>query len=178
MLPRIFLWFYCLTIPRALLVIALATAALMGLHRRFRRRTWWKALLGLGLLAGIGALLAQTLLVRSPGGFQPPVLQPLASYRAVLRGENSELLRSNFMNVALFYPLGLTAALAGCRARHPVLRTAGITAGFFLLSLGIELSQLHWGLGLCEADDVLHNTLGALLGALAGGSYPYLFPDA
>ena len=175
MLSRIFLWFYRLPISGALLVLASATALLFFLHRRLREQKWWNALLTLLLLAGILAILTQTLLRRTPGEFQEPVLRLLDSYRQVLRGENPEILRSNFMNVVLFYPLGLLPALPLSRRKHPILRVFCITAVFFLLSFSIEYAQLRWGLGLCEADDVLHNTLGAFLGALIGSLYPVFF---
>lgn len=177
MLSRLFLWFYCLPFPQAFFVIGLATALTMWLHHRLRQARWWKILMVLLLLAGTFAVLVQTVLRRTPGEFQEPVLRLLDSYRQVLNGGNIEILRSNFMNVVLFYPLGLLPALLLSRKKHPVLRIVGITAVFFLLSFGIEYAQLRWGLGLCEADDVLHNTLGAFLGALTGSLFPVFFPE-
>ena len=38
-----------------------------------------------------------------------------------------------------------------------------------LLSIGIEAAQLHFHLGRCETDDVIMNTLGAVVGAAAYG---------
>lgn len=35
------------------------------------------------------------------------------------------------------------------------------------MSIGIEYAQYRFGLGLAEVDDVIHNALGAMLGALA-----------
>ena len=177
MLPHLFHWFYCLSIPRAVLLLALGTGLLCFLHSRLRRRILWQVLLWLLLLAGCFVIAAHTVLLRSPGAVQPPVLQPLQSYRDVLHGGNVEILRSNFMNVALFYPLGLLPALLLNRKRHPLLRTAVITLLFLLFSCAIEYAQLHFALGLCEVDDVLHNTLGAFLGALAGGLLPRFFPN-
>ena len=60
-------------------------------------------------------------------------------------------------NVLLFMPYG--AALCAVGAKYPV----GIAA---LTSLSVELTQYFFRLGLCEADDVMHNTLGAALGVL------------
>ena len=85
---------------------------------------------------------------------------PLYTYWKVLGGGNSELLRSCWMNVALFFPAGLLCgALTGKRRRLGLTATAAL-----LLSLAIELVQYRFGLGLAEMDDVLHNTLGAALG--------------
>lgn len=41
-----------------------------------------------------------------------------------------------------------------------------ITILFALASLAIEFCQYHFALGLAEADDVMNNTLGTLIGAL------------
>lgn len=69
------------------------------------------------------------------------------------------------MNVFLFFPLGLTLSNALPR-RWNYRRRIGVTvlAGC-LLSAGIECAQYRFALGLAETDDVLCNTLGALLGA-------------
>lgn len=68
------------------------------------------------------------------------------------------------MNVLLFYPAGLLWAGLLPR-RWPFGRMLVCTVlSFSLFSLGIELAQFGLGLGLGEMDDVLHNTLGALLG--------------
>ena len=41
-----------------------------------------------------------------------------------------------------------------------------VAALFALVSAGIEFCQYHFALGQAEADDVIHNALGALIGAL------------
>ena len=73
-----------------------------------------------------------------------------------------------FFNIAMFIPLGVLTA--GCLRWG--LR-ASTLAGFGL-SLFIELSQLssNWGLAPCpyrtfDVDDLINNTAGALIGALA-----------
>ncbi|MDO5749634.1 MAG: VanZ family protein [Rothia sp. (in: high G+C Gram-positive bacteria)] len=72
-----------------------------------------------------------------------------------------------FFNIALFIPLGFFTA--GC-LKWDLLKTA--IAGF-TLSAFIELSQLtgNWGIAGCayrtfDVDDLLNNTLGAVVGAL------------
>ena len=64
--------------------------------------------------------------------------------------------------ILLFTPFGLT--LPFCLKRHPVRTTILAAAGF---SMMIELVQFVFGLGLCETDDVIFNTLGAAFGTLA-----------
>lgn len=56
-------------------------------------------------------------------------------------------------NILLFIPLGFL--IGGKR---------GIISGV-LLSIGIELTQYIAVLGYCELDDVLNNTIGAVIGS-------------
>ena len=61
-------------------------------------------------------------------------------------------------NIWLFVPLG-----AGLSALTPKRRVLWIP---FLLTVGIEVTQYLTGLGLMQADDILGNTLGAVMGFL------------
>lgn len=118
------------------------------------------------LLVAIYAILQITLLTRSAaervGFFSPPfnLLQKAWS-------ENREIFRSLFLNVLLFEPMG--AALVhllldkwSWRVRTLFTVLVGLTA-----SLSIEYCQFRFFLGNAEADDVICNTLGALIGALS-----------
>lgn len=108
-----------------------------------------------------------TLIQRTEGGnLSAPVLMPFASYQAAFNGGNKEIYRTNFMNVVLFYPAGLLGLEALPKDWYKLLKVALITALFFLVSACIEYVQYRFGLGLAEMDDVIHNTLGALLGAM------------
>ena len=75
-----------------------------------------------------------------------------------------EMYRSMLMNVFLFVPIGLALPFVIGRGKIPVYLTA-ITALIF--SISIEYLQYRYALGRCEVDDVIMNTLGALLGCLA-----------
>lgn len=70
-------------------------------------------------------------------------------------------------NVLLFIPLGLTFAAASSRATRWG-RLAAATVSGALLSLLIESVQLALPSRATDVDDVLFNTLGALLGAVVG----------
>ena len=119
------------------------------------------------LFASLGLMTFNTLAGRISGTtiIQPDLI-PLHSYYIVFSGGNKELLRSNFMNVVLFYPAGLFACellpKSWSRAKRVIL-VAGL---FALVSAGIEFCQYHFALGQAEVDDVIHNALGALIGAL------------
>lgn len=99
------------------------------------------------------------------------MLCPFHSYAAVWNGETTEILRSNFMNVVLFYPLGLLL-YAGLPERWAFgLRLLLIGLLGMAVSAGIECCQYFFCLGAAEIDDVIHNSLGAVLGALPGALY-------
>lgn len=83
-------------------------------------------------------------------------------YSFVAARTTPERHRSVVANILLFIPFGLT--LAFCIKHHPVRATILAAAGF---SMMIELVQFVFGLGLCETDDVIFNTLGAAFGTLA-----------
>jgi len=70
-------------------------------------------------------------------------------------------------NVVLFIPVGFTFAGAlGGRGRGRWWRWAWAVGAAFLLSCGIEAVQLVMPSRATDVDDVLFNTLGAMLGAL------------
>lgn len=126
---------------------------------------FWRAGIVLVLLALLAVIAAATLADRTPGAVPAaPELLPFHSYRAILAGESRELLRSNFMNAVLFYPAGLLGCELLPESWSRKRRVLMIAALFVLLSLGIECTQYRFALGRAEADDVLHNGLGALLG--------------
>lgn len=72
----------------------------------------------------------------------------------------SEFYREMFMNILLFFPLGLTLTI--------LIGPWSILVAF-ALSLGIESWQFFAGTGLAQGTDVICNTLGCAIGAI-----PYL----
>ena len=86
--------------------------------------------------------------------------------------KHSKINRLVNLNVLLFVPFGLslpfvvTPGKAGER-RGKVWCFIVTIAIAVVLSVAIEAVQYRFALGRCETDDVLANTLGALLGACA-----------
>ena len=68
------------------------------------------------------------------------------------------------MKVFLFVPIGLSLPFALGKGRLSVFLTV---AAALIFSAGIEYMQYLYALGRCEVDDVIMNTLGALIGCLA-----------
>lgn len=150
-------------IVRCFLLVSLAW--LCARHRFGRRRWFLRGVWGF-LTLWFAAVLWITVFSRSPGPADLPELIPFHSYRELFTDGHTEIIRSNFMNIALFYPAGL---LTGSLLPDKLSRWQKllfICALFASLSLAIEYAQFRFALGEPEADDVLHNTLGAVLGTL------------
>lgn len=135
-----------------------------ALWGRFAQRYRWRAYCGTLLGAWACAVLWVTVFSRQPGSISQVHWLPLSTYWRFMAGENSELMRSSFMNMLLFFPGGLF--YAGLTAPKSQSSRAIITLLliFGLFSFGIELTQGLLALGTAEADDVLHNILGAAAG--------------
>ena len=108
--------------------------------------------------AYIAAVLWITLFSRIGEGYRGFLL-PFHSYVEILKGEWRPLLE-NIGNVILFMPLGVALKWIGVKDVKK--------AGFFT-SLLIEILQLIFALGTFEFDDLIHNTLGAVIGAWGAG---------
>lgn len=145
----------------------LAVVVYWNLHRRFHLRRWWGAGTAALLVLWAGMVLLTTVLIRNNSGSSVFSLLPLHSYREVLAGGNPEILRSNFMNVVLFFPAGLMIGSLLSERMPYGRRLLAAAVLCFHFSLGIELTQYFCALGRGEVDDILHNTLGALLGCLS-----------
>ena len=108
--------------------------------------------------AYIAAVLWITLFSRIGEGYRGFLL-PFHSYVEIWKG-NWKFLLENIGNVALFIPLGVTLKWSGVK---------GVKKAGLLASLLIEVLQFTFALGTFECDDLIHNTLGAVIGAWCVG---------
>lgn len=142
--------------------------------QRFACCTWFQRGVWGTLTVWFVAVLWITVLSRTPGSAYVPELIPFHSYQKLLATGTTEIIRTNFMNVALFYPAGLlTVSLFPNKWTR--LQKIWSTAILFTMFSGmIEYVQFFYALGELELemDDVIHNTLGALLGTI-----PFLVKD-
>lgn len=74
-------------------------------------------------------------------------------------GDGKYIAREIIGNVILFIPLGQLLSSV-FRGKHLLL----IAMLGFLVSLAIETTQHHYGLGTFEVADLIHNTIGAVCG--------------
>lgn len=108
--------------------------------------------------AYIAAVLWITLFSRIGDGYRGFLL-PFHSYVEILKG-NRQFLLENIGNVVLFIPFRVALKWSGVKD----VKKAG-----FLASLLIEILQFTFALGTFECDDLIHNTLGAVIGAWCVG---------
>ena len=166
-LNSIFLWVYCMRYSTALFLLLAATILFGVLKQTLPTERVFRVIVVLALLFWSLAVSWNTLAGRESvlNNSASPLI-PFHSYYVVFTGGERELLRSNFMNVILFYPAGLLACELLPKRWSQAKKILLVVALFVLVSAGIEFCQYHFALGQAEIDDVIHNALGALVGAL------------
>lgn len=120
-----------------------------------------KRLSYISLLIAIGyfvLILSSTVFGRDPADGYSFNIKPFWSYSAYLEG-HVILFPESIMNVVIFIPLGFLTSIIF----HPSKIWKVILTGM-AMSMSIEFLQLVFRRGLCEIDDVIHNTIGAILG--------------
>lgn len=104
-------------------------------------------------------VLSYTVLGRTGTGEYCYVLEPFWSYQMILEGQTGFIMEA-LLNVLMLVPVGFLISI--------LKKSFWLAAGCgFMFSVLIEVLQLVTTRGLCETDDVLHNTLGAIAGYLA-----------
>ena len=151
-------------IPFALAGLAVGAALLIVLARKGRRDgkplSVGRAAAVLLLLCYLGGLTAITLMDRTGNGMQ--IYQPFP-FLAFWEAWNSFTLQvwlNPLLNIAMFVPLGLLLPLAAKPFRRWYrMLAAGVGTSFI-----IEAAQYILGRGQADVDDLICNTLGAMLG--------------
>jgi glycopeptide antibiotics resistance protein len=85
-------------------------------------------------------------------------LSPFWSYEAILNGDKV-LLPQNIMNVIVFIPIGILLCLLFKKGKW--WKAIGLGC---LISISIEVLHYIFKRGFGEVDDVIHNTLGCVIG--------------
>lgn len=120
-------------------------------------KKWQNALVIVSLAVSITLILWLTLFSRL-GSDSRHFYPPFWSYKAILRGSGKALLE-DIGNIVLFIPIGVAIALF---FRFSVKQSLLIG---FTISLFIESCQWFFWLGSFEIDDLIHNSIGAGIGA-------------
>ncbi len=113
------------------------------------------------LLIYLAFILILTILSREAKDASTVKWVPLWSWYEIIAHHNKRLFEEVMLNILMLLPLG--AILAWLNRRFEVKHAFRVG---LCLSAGIEVAQLVFHLGLFEWDDMLHNTLGCVLGML------------
>ena len=119
-----------------------------------KNKTARKLLLSAIFTAYVCGMFCFTLAGRSTDQRQINLI-PLWTYRYT---SDPQYRWQGYMNVFLFLPFGF---MLGFAAKRDFLQSLLIG---FAFSVGIESAQYFFCLGMCEFDDVFHNSLGTALG--------------
>lgn len=148
-------------IPHELFIIALIvlvssllfSIGMKGFRRGMRYST------GVLLIEYICLIYCSTVFFRNVRRSVQYDYMPFWSYQAYFDGREPNALIENMMNILVFVPIGL---LLGLLAKSKTFVRVTILGA--CISIGIEFLQLIFKKGFSELDDVMHNTLGCVLG--------------
>ena len=110
------------------------------------------------LIEYIFLIFCSTVIFRSVGEISQYDFHPFWSYKAIQEGRE-DLLAENIMNVVVFIPFGLFLGIAFKQVTWWKALLIGCS-----ISVTIESLQFFFMRGFSEVDDVMHNTLGCLIG--------------
>ena len=138
-----------------LAVLCLGAVAIIVCYGLKRSLKW---IVGLLLVEYIFLIFCSTVIYRKGYEGAGYELSPFWSYTAIQEGR-IELFAENIMNVVVFIPVGLLLCIAFKQMTwwKAILIGCGI-------SVTIEALQFFFMRGFSELDDVMHNTLGCLIG--------------
>lgn len=141
---------------RLLLVLCIGTVLMMVLYG-FKRGLRYSS--GLLLVEYVSLLFCSTLFFRKVNEKFGYELHPFWSYG------RDELIVENMMNVWVFAPVGILLGVMVNGARLTVMKELLIALMVGMgISVSIEAMQYFFHRGFAETDDVMHNTMGCVIG--------------
>lgn len=144
----------------AMLVILLVTSILTLCHRIYL--TQMIAINAAAIFMCI--VYTSTIFTRAESSTACYNLEVFWSWKQIWYMHDRALLKENLLNMILIAPMGLALPFViHKKARLWLSILSGV-----LLSGSIELGQLYLHRGLFEFDDIIHNTIGVIAGAVAG----------
>lgn len=163
---------YVMQLARQYLVLGLTAAMLTLLimivcfvcYRKYFQKTdtipWIQFTAMASLVCYFIIVIGATMLCRGQYETRQAVLQPFETYRYAWYKMDMVYWRNLVLNILMFCPIGFLLPIL-----HPVFRKYYIVyATGFGCSFFIELTQLIFRCGVFETDDLINNTLGAMIG--------------
>lgn len=141
-------------------LLSVSCLGTVGLLILFGWKRGWRWVSGLLLAEYVILIYCSTVICRKVSeGAVGHNFSPFWSYEAIKNGKEN-LIAENIMNAIVFIPVGIILGL--------LLRVKGSWLIALLLGLGVSVSieamQYFLKLGFSEVDDVMHNSLGCLIG--------------
>ena len=156
----------------AFAVVFLIAAFLAAVLLKQHKIVVMQAVCGLLLLTFLAIVFGSTVFTRTTG-IRQYQLEVFWSWKEILGigkcgrlGSTAEgsLLQENLLNILLLFPAGiLLPGVTGRKLKWWMGLLVGIT-----VSSAIEISQLWLCRGLFEFDDIIHNGVGCMMGAVLG----------
>ncbi len=147
-------------IPSVVLV-SLIVVLLIGLVIIYYRQGFKKGLQQAALLLlfdYVALLFFSTVFYRNDRPERTVFFTPFWSYKAIGEGQ-TELLAENLLNILAFIPIGLLLRIGASQWTSKKVLATGV-----VISLCVEALQYLLNKGFCEIDDVIHNTIGCIIG--------------
>ena len=155
------------------IILFLISAVVTGLLWYHHKICASQAIAALLLVVFLTVVYASTVFTRTPGTRQYQ-LELFWSWKEILgipptgrmgsAGSAVELLQENILNMILLFPAGVLLSFI---TKHKIHWYQAALVGA-LISIGIEVSQLLLCRGLFEWDDIIHNTIGCVVGSQVG----------
>lgn len=144
------------------LMIFSVCAALFSYWVYQRMMTPFQMAAGLALILFLWIVLESTIFTRKPAARRYE-LTLFWSWHEVFVNQNTNLLIENALNGILLLPMGFLLPFV---FQRKIRWSRALLAGFFV-SAFIEVGQLLLRRGLFEWDDMIHNSLGCVVGCMA-----------
>ncbi|MDR1135920.1 MAG: VanZ family protein [Clostridiales Family XIII bacterium] len=125
-----------------------------------KKLSLWKLTLWAAFICYIVIIAGAVNLSRFSGLYSWTDLHPFSSYREAYFRFSATEWRDIILNIIMFMPLGFMLPLLSEKWRR-LLRVFAVAAAGTLL---IEYLQYAWELGVFQLDDMINNTLGAVIG--------------
>ncbi len=134
----------------------------------FLFKTWKKVSVSL-LIAYCFLIFATTVLARTSQDIVSYDLTPFRLFQIDKWWTEQDLMLQIKANVLMFLPIGFLLMLVGKGLKGKLIRVLYTTVSIFagsIFSVLIEYMQYRLHRGLCEVDDVIHNTFGTVIGVV------------
>lgn len=164
---RKYLFYLCRIIPvevfEGLLLLFFVGAIIIFYFSGWKKG--WRKVIGLFLAEYVILIYCSTVIFRQVKEGARYNYSPFWSYDAIRDGHDF-LIVENIMNVLMFVPVGILLGMIALKTLKS-LKEWLIAIGIGLcVSITIEALQFVFRRGLSEFDDVMHNTLGCLIGLM------------